>query len=312
MPWMANPYILYIVKIGFIYVILVVGLNLLLGYAGQFAFANAALFGVGAYAVALLQVKAGLSFWASFPMGVAITAVIGIAAGLPALRLTGLYLALSTLAFAQFTQWFLFHAGDLTHGGGGFRVPPPDFGSLGIPSELGVYYFGAIVMILLVVVARNIVRSRVGRGFIAIRDSEIAAEAMGISPTKYKTLAFGISATYAGVAGGLYTATLNFVAPEAFDMFQMVLQFSMLVVGGQASVWGSLLGVALILGLQEGLRAAKEIQEIVFGVLLLGSIVFLPEGIVSLVRKYIMAFRETVHRPGRDGGLAYQPRDVAP
>lgn len=303
LPWVANPYIVYVVKIGFIYVILVVGLNLLLGYAGQFAFANAALFGIGAYAVSLLQVRAGLSFWASLPLGVMVTILVGIGAGLPALRLAGLYLALTTLAFALLTQWFLFHAGELTFGGGGFRVPPPSFGWLGLSHDLGVYYLGLVLVTLLVALARNLIRSRVGRAFIALRDSEVAAEAMGISPTKYKTLAFGLSAVYAGIAGGLYTATLNFVAPETFDLFQMVLHFAMLVVGGQASIWGSVLGVTLILGLQEGLRAAKEIQEIVFGALLLAAIVFLPDGIVSLVKRYFTLFRETVHRPSGEREL---------
>lgn len=299
LPWLVNPYLLYVVKLGYIYVLLAVGLNLLLGYAGQFAFANAAFFGIGAYATGLLQVRLGLSFWLSLPAGAALTTLIGVAVGLPALRLSGLYLALVTLAFAQFTQWVMVHAQWLTFGAGGFKVPPPPFGPLPLSSEQGVYYLGLAVATLLVLTAWNVVRSRFGRAFVALRDSEEAAQVMAIDLTRYKALAFGLSAFYAGVAGGLYSATLNFVAPEGFDLFQMVLHFSMVVVGGGSSIGGSVLGAALILALQEGLRAAKGIQEILFGALLMACIIFLPEGLVSMAQKHIPGWQESLHRRGK-------------
>jgi len=130
LPALANPYILYVANIALIYVILAVGLNLLLGYAGQFAFANAALFGIGAYATGLLQVRLGLPFWISFPAAVVITTLIGLVVALPALRLSGLYLALVTLAFAQFTQWLMLNWERVTFGAGGFKVSPLTFGPL--------------------------------------------------------------------------------------------------------------------------------------------------------------------------------------
>jgi branched-chain amino acid transport system permease protein len=297
LPPLANPYILYVANIALIYVILAVGLNLLLGYAGQFAFANAALFGIGAYATGLLQVRLGLPFWVAFPAAVVITTLIGLVVALPALRLSGLYLALVTLAFAQFTQWLMLNWERVTFGAGGFKVPPLTFGSL--HPALGLYYLSLLLSGLLVAGAWNTVRSGIGRALVAVRDSEVAAEALAIDLARYKTIAFSISALYAGVAGGLYSAILSFVAPEGFDLFQMVVQFSMVVVGGLGSVWGSVLGAGLLVGLQEALRAFKGGQEIAFGLVLMTCIVFLPDGIISLVKRRARGWEEPLRAPDR-------------
>jgi branched-chain amino acid transport system permease protein len=297
LPALANPYLLYVTNIALIYVILAVGLNLLLGYAGQFAFANAALFGIGAYATGLLQVKLGLSFWIAFPGAVLFTTLIGLLVALPALRLSGLYLALVTLAFAQLTQWLMLNWERVTFGAGGFKVPPLTFGRLS--PELGLYYLTLLLAGLLVAGAWNTVRSGVGRAFVAVRDSEVAAEALAIDLACYKAIAFSMSALYAGVAGGLYSAALSFVAPEGFDLFQMVVQFSMVVVGGLGSVWGSVLGAGLLVGLQETLRAFKGGQEIAFGLLLMACIVFLPDGIISLVKRRARGWEEPLRAPDR-------------
>jgi branched-chain amino acid transport system permease protein len=292
LPWIANPYVVYVVNTALIYVILAVGLNILLGYAGQFAFANAALFGIGAYATGLLQVRAGLPFWAAFVVGSLFTALVGVLVALPALRLSGLYLALATLAFAQFTQWVMLNAEKVTFGAGGFKVPPLSFAPLPLTNAQGVYYLTFVVAALLVAAAWNTVRSGIGRALVAVRDSEVAAEMLSIDLARYKTIAFAMSALYAGVAGGLYSAMLNFVAPEGFDLFQMVVQFSMVVVGGLGSVWGATLGAGALVGLQEALRAFKGGQEIAFGVLLMTCIVFLPDGLISVLKRRLRGWDE--------------------
>ena len=297
LPALANPYILYVTNIALIYVILAVGLNLLLGYAGQFAFANAALFGIGAYATGLLQVKLGLSFWIAFPVAVLFTTLVGVVVALPALRLSGLYLALVTLAFAQFTQWLMLNWERVTFGAGGFRVPALTFGP--VAPALGLYYVTLLLAGLLIAVAWNTVRSGIGRALVAVRDSEVAAEALAVDLARYKTIAFSLSALYAGVAGGLYSAILSFVAPEGFDLFQMVVQFSMVVVGGLGSVWGSVLGAGLLVGLQEALRAFKSAQEIAFGLLLMACIIFLPDGLISLVKRRVPGWEEPLRAPDR-------------
>jgi branched-chain amino acid transport system permease protein len=216
---------------------------------------------------------------------------------LPALRLSGLYLALVTLAFAQLTQWLMLNWERVTFGAGGFKVPPLTFGR--VEPALGLYYLSLLLAALLVAAAWNTVRSGIGRALVAVRDSEVAAEALAIDLARYKAIAFSISALYAGVAGGLYSAILSFVAPEGFDLFQMVVQFSMVVVGGLGSVWGSVLGAGLLVGLQEALRAFKGGQEIAFGLVLMACIVFLPDGIISLVKRRARGWEEPLRAPDR-------------
>jgi branched-chain amino acid transport system permease protein len=213
-----------------------------------------------------------------------VAAAVGGVVGLPALRLRGLYLAIVTLAFGEVTGWVTIHWTGLTGGASGLRAPAPTFEAVGLPPELGMYYLSLVVAIVLFAAAWGIVHSRVGRALVAVRDGEIAAQALGINLTTTKTAAFVVSAFYAGIGGGLYSATLRFVAPESFDLFQMVLQFCMVVVGGPGSVIGSAVGATLVLVLREALRAAVGTQEVLFGGLLILSIVFLPRGLVSLLR----------------------------
>jgi branched-chain amino acid transport system permease protein len=284
-PAVLNPYLRFVVTLFFIYAVVALGLNMLLGYAGQFAFANAAFFGMGAYTTALAQVKLGLPFAAAWLAGGLLAAAVGAVVGLPALRLRGLYLAIVTLAFGEVTYWAMIHWSSLTGGASGLRAPSPDFSALGLSPGLGMYYLCLVVAAALFAAAWGIVHSRVGRAFVAVRDFEVAAQALAVNLTRTKLAAFVLSAFYAGAAGGLHSAALRFVAPESFDLFQMVLQFAMVVVGGLGSVIGSALGAALVLGLRESLRAAVAVQEILFGGLLIACIVFLPRGLVSLLRR---------------------------
>ena len=292
LPPFANFYHLFIANLIVIYVLLAIGLNILVGYAGQLAFANAAMFGIGAYATGLLQVRLGWSFWLAFPSGALLATAVGLAISLPALRLSGLYLALSTLAFAQATQWVFLHWESVTFGAGGFKTPPLSFAPLPIDKPLGLYYLSLILTVALLLFAQNLVASRVGRAFVAVRDGEVAAQSLGVDLLRYKALAFGISGFYAGIAGGLYSAMLNFVAPEGFDLFQMVLQKAMIVVGGLGSVAGSVLGAGLIIILLEALRAFKGLQEIVFGALLVGFVLFMRGGLVSVLKRHVRGWEE--------------------
>ncbi len=291
-PFVANVYYLFVANLIVIYVMLAIGLNILVGYAGQLAFANAAMFGIGAYGTGLMQVHLGWPFWLAFPAGVLISTVVGLAISLPALRLSGLYLALSTLAFAQFAQWVFLHWESVTFGAGGFKTPALSFAPLPVEKPLGLYYLSLALAILLFLFARNVVSSRIGRAFVAVRDGEVAAQSLGIDLLRYKALAFALSGLYAGIGGGLYSALLNFVAPEGFDLFQMVLQKSMIVVGGLGSVAGAVLGAAMIVVLLEALREVKGAQELVFGALLVVFVLFLRGGLVSLIKRHIRGWEE--------------------
>jgi branched-chain amino acid transport system permease protein len=294
-PPFANGYQIFVGNLVLIYILLAIGLNVLVGYAGQLAFANAAMFGIGAYTTGLLQVHFGWPFWAAFPCGGLLAAAVGTALSLPALRMSGLYLALSTLAFAQATQWVFLHWDAVTFGAGGFKTPHLSFDPIPISKPLGLYYLSLILAVLLYVFARHMVASRIGRAFVAVRDGEVAAESLGIDLLRYKALAFGISGLYAGIAGGLYSALLNFVAPEGYDLFQMIIQKSTIVVGGMGSVAGSVLGAAAIILLLELLREFKGVQEIVFGALLVGFVLFMRGGLVSVLQRYVRGWDEPLH-----------------
>jgi branched-chain amino acid transport system permease protein len=277
----ANSYLLFVANQLCIYVILAVGLNLLVGYTGQLAFAHAALFGIGAYGTALLKVHLGLPFIVTLPAGALLATVVGLAISIPALRLTGLYLTLATLAFAQFTLWVFLHWEGVTFGAGGFRVPRPDWLLPGLSPDVGAFYLALLLAILMTLAAASLVRSNTGRAMIAVRDGEVAAEALGIDLLRTKATAFGLSAFYAGTAGGLQALMLGYVAPESFDLFHMALMKAMIVVGGMGSIVGSVIGAGAVLFLLEGLRAFKGAQEIAFGLLLMGAVIFFPRGVAG-------------------------------
>jgi branched-chain amino acid transport system permease protein len=284
-PLVANPYLIFVGNQLCVFVILAVGLNLLVGYTGQLAFSHAALFGIGAYGTALLKVHFGLPFLVTLPAGALVATIVGLAISYPALRLSGLYLSLATLAFAQFTLWVFLHWEVVTFGAGGFRVPSPDWLLPGVNPRDGTFYLSLALAVALTLAAASLVRSRTGRAMIAIRDGEVAAEALGIDLLRTKATAFGLSAFYAGTAGGLQAMMLGYVAPESFDLFHMALMKAMIVVGGLGSIAGSVVGAAAVLFLLEGLRAFKGAQEIAFGLLLMGAVIFAPKGLAGLFRR---------------------------
>jgi branched-chain amino acid transport system permease protein len=291
----ANQYYIYTCNIILIYIILTVGLNLVMGFAGQLVLANAAIFGIGAYGVGLLQKHFQIPFWLGLPAGAVIASATGLVLVLPALRLSGIYLALATLAFAQCTLWLMGHWTAVTFGAGGFTIPPVSFAPLPIGSDTGMYYLSWATCVLLLWAARNIVRSRIGRAFVAVRDHEISAQALGIDLLRFKAIAFAFSSFYAGVAGALFAGTLQFVGPESFDLRQMILQLVAVVLGGIASIPGSVVGGAMIVVILELTKALKVSVEMVFGALLLGFVLVSPSGIVDVLRKRLPSWGEKLH-----------------
>ncbi len=285
LPFVANPYVLYVGNLAMIYMILAIGLNLVFGYAGQFTLAQAAVFGIGAYATGLFQARLGLPYILAAPAGIVTATLIGTAITIPALRLSGVYLALTTLAFAMFTQWVLLHWNMVTQGGGGFPTPHLDLSPLPLGPDLAIYWLSWTATLLLTVLAWRVVRSRIGRAFVAVRDGEIAAQMLGIDLVRYKALAFAFAGFYAGAAGALYAPLLGYVSPEGFDLFQMVIQKSMVVVGGLGSIVGSVLGAILIVGLLEVLRAFRWTQEILFGGVLVLFVLFRPGGLAIFLQR---------------------------
>ena len=264
-PFFLSGYHIYLFSIIMVHVIVAVGLNILVGNTGQIALGHAGFFAIGAYGTVLLMTMLNFPFFAALIAAAFIAAFFGFILGLPALRLEGPYLAIATLAFGLAIMHIIGHT-QIFGGRQGLAAPMLD---IGIPqlgwswmlfTETSLYYLILIITILMVLLAVNILKTRAGRAFVAIRDSEIAAEVIGINLTYYKTLAFAVSAFYAGIAGGLFAFVLGFFDPFTFNLILSVIFLVMVVVGGLGSVMGSITGAALITYLMYDLF--KNVNEV--------------------------------------------------
>lgn len=296
LPLLVNEYQQFVVNTMVIYALIAVGFNVVLGYLGQLAFANAAFFGVGAYATGLTMVHLALPLPLALLAAGAAGTVAGIAVALPALRVQGHYLAIFTLAFGELMRWVYVHADAVTFGPSGFNVPrPAALGVLGSP-ERGKYYLFLAVAIIAIGATVRLLRSRFGRAFVAVRNNERAAASLGVSVARAKIIAFGWSGFLVGVAGGLYALLNGRVTPDSFGLAQLLLNFAIVMIGGLGSVLGSILGAILLTGAPELLRNFAGIEEIVFSLLLIGVLFFMPKGIGGLIAARIPALREPLHR----------------
>jgi branched-chain amino acid transport system permease protein len=303
-PFVANAYLLYVANmIGFA-VIAAIGLNILTGFTGQISLGHAAFAGVGGYTSAILVTKLGFSFWIALPCAGIMAAISGLIIGIPSLRVKGLYLCIATLA-AQFIFEFIFvHWESLTQGVRGLNVPPPSIGSFLINTEKRFYFLTLFMVVLAVVYARNLVRSRVGRAFVAIRDRDLAAEIIGINLFRYKLTAFAISSFYAGIAGALWVGFIRIVTPEHFPFHLSVQYLAMVIVGGMGSVLGSIFGAVFMTLIPELLNVLSSsltsvfagaahffipFKEVVFGGLIVFFLIFEPRGLAEIWRR-IKAF----------------------
>src|SRR6202158_698017 len=250
LPFVAKNFFIFQLTLARIYAGAILGLNLLTGFNGQFSLGHSAFYGIGAYTAAILMEQLDLAYYWTLPCAGAVCFVVGFLFGLPALRLQGLYLALATFALATaMPQILKFHPLEpLTGGVQGIAIlkpdPPP-----GVPlsADQWLYYFTLAVLLVMLAGAANLVKSRTGRAIMAIRDHPLAAAAMGINTALYKTLTFGVSALYTGVAGALGAIAVQFVAPDSFTFLLSVSLLVGLVVGGVGSIPGSLFGGVFVL-----------------------------------------------------------------
>lgn len=286
--WAISPlldnYQLYVLSLVAVYIVFGLGYNLLMGYAGQFDFGQAAFLGIGAFSMALLQTKAGLPFFAALPLAGLIAVAFGLLIGSIVLRLQGFYLALVTLAFNQTVVLTLNLWKPMTGGFQGTSVPHPVI--QGLREPLLVFLVISSVAVLLVWAARNVLTSRFGKAFLAIRESAVAAQAMGIHLTLYRIMAYGLSAFYGGIAGALLATLLGYITPDGFGLFETIKVLTMIVVGGMGSIGGTILGATVLTLSGELLRFSQVFQEIGNGALLLLFMLLMPNGIWgALVRK---------------------------
>jgi branched-chain amino acid transport system permease protein len=286
-PFFLGKYGIYLLNLIGINMILALGLNLVMGYAGQINLAHAAFFGIGSYAAAFFSGKFGIPFYFSIPLGGIIAAIIGIPIALPALRLSGNYIALTTFGFGQIIYLLFIHLKVITGGAEGLMIKKPNLQFLDFSSDHGFYYLIALSSYLLTLFAINIVKSKTGRAFISLYDSPFAAQAIGVNLGKFKIISFMLSTFYAGVAGGLFLFMVGFVDPENFGLGPSVEYIAMIVVGGLSSIPGSIIGPAVLILILESLQKLDEYREIFYGIFLLCFLIFMPSGIYGFIRNQV-------------------------
>ncbi|MDT8441570.1 MAG: branched-chain amino acid ABC transporter permease [Desulfuromonadales bacterium] len=278
----GNPYTLGLTNLIGIYTIVVLGLNLFIGYAGQISLGHAAFFAVGAYGSALLSVEAELSPWLAMLLAGLGAALLALLVGLPALRLHGHYLAMATLGVNIVVYTVLVQWDALTGGPSGLAgIPPLRLAGIALSDDRQLHYLIWTVALICLLLGLNLVRSGVGRGLAALAADEIAARSLGVDTRTAKVKVFVLSAVLASLAGSLYAHSFGFVSPETFGIFASVDFVTMVVVGGLGSVWGSLFGAALLTWLPEVIDLFETYKEIVHGLILVLVLLFLPRGLVS-------------------------------
>ncbi len=282
-PLLLGTYAMYLCNLVLVNVIVATGLNLLIGNAGQISLCNSSFMAIGAYACTLLFTQVALPYWLALIAGGAIAAGFGCLLALPAMRLSGFYLALATLGFLEITEICIEQFPDLTGGIRGLVVPRPTLFGSALTSDRSLYYAIMPVAAGLVLVARNLLRSRVGRAFNAVRVSAPAAQALGISPARTKLLAFALAAFYAGIGGGLSAAVVGFIEPVQYGSGAALQQITFIVVGGTGSVAGSVIGAAVLTILPEVLRGMQEYSDFIYAALLLFFLMLLPRGLAGLL-----------------------------
>ncbi len=270
-----------------IYSIMTIGLCLLMGYAGQISLGHAAFFGLGAYISGMVTTKYGINPWLCLLMGMIVSSVIAVIIGAPSLKLRGHYLAMATLAFCIIITIVFNENVELTGGPDGLAFIQ-GLSLMGYPLDSIAKYYYLVWSFVLVtlLLSLNVIRSRVGRAMRSIHGSELAASAMGVNISKYKIYVFVVSAGMASVAGSLYAHYLNFLSPASFDLFVSIKLLIMIILGGMHSIWGAVVGAVLITFLNyEWLHYFEEAEGMIYGLIILVIIIFLPGGLVSVPGK---------------------------
>lgn len=285
-----GSYPVYLLSLATINIIAAVGLNLLTGNSGQISLCHSSFMAIGAYGATLATVRYGIPFWAAIPLGTLLATLLGALLGTPASRLKGMYLALATLGFLQIVQIVIEEFADITGGVRGLIVPKPAFGELRV-SEYARFLIVLGCGALSVWVAHNLLASRVGRELNAVRLSPHAAQALGVSVHRVKLAAFALSAAYAGLAGGLLSVVVGFIDPVEFGVSASLRHITFIVVGGMGSVPGSVIGAAVLSAMPDVLRPVKEYSDVIYTLILLGFLIFLPHGLVTVWRSGLRRLR---------------------
>jgi len=302
-PWLFAEYWLAQLTFVLIYAIAGLGLMLLAGFTGLFSLGHAAFLGVGAYTQAVLT-NAGLPFPVALACAAGLSAAVGVVVGLPALRVKGIYLGMATLAFGFIVEEVFARWESVTGGNAGIHIKAPDLFGFKLASGEAFYFLCLLLTVVATLGILNLLRSPTGRAFVAIRDSEISAQSMGIHLARYKTLSFALSAALAGIAGALYAHKLQFISPDQFNILQSIDLLLMIVIGGVGSVHGAFLGAIFLISMPQVIGLTKDylppaigqapgLQAAVYGMVLIAFVLFEPLGLYGRwlkVRTYLQLF----------------------
>ncbi|GAB4263195.1 MAG: high-affinity branched-chain amino acid ABC transporter permease LivM [Deferrisomatales bacterium] len=288
-PVLFSSYQVNIMITALIYVVLGLGLNIVVGIAGLLDLGYVAFYAVGAYSYALLNYHFGLGFWAAIPLGMLLAAMFGVLLGIPVLRLRGDYLAIVTLGFGEIIRLILENWSEFSFGPSGIaNIPRPGF--FGLELSLNettnyLYYLMILLVLFTIFVVNRLQNSRLGRSWLALREDDIACQAMGIDRMKTKLAAFALGATWAGMSGVIFAAKTTFINPASFTIWESIIVLSIVVFGGMGSILGVILGALVLILLPEYLRAFSEYRMLLFGATMVIMMVFRPQGIITNVRR---------------------------
>lgn len=281
LPFTVSGYVLYIVNLLMVFVVLALGMHIVIGEAGQFALSHTAFYGIGIYTAGLMNSHLHPPFIVSILAGGALAALLGYVIGLLALRMRDIYLALATFAFGEAMQWVFLNWEKVTGASNGMRMQPAELFGLKLTNDAHAYPFVIALTALMLWITVALSRSQFGSALRAVRESDVAAMAMGINARAMKQTAFAISAAFAGIAGGMYTLFTSFIHPESLGFQTTILVLTMVVVGGIGSVRGAVAGAITFGLISELLRQALSVQEIIYGVILMGFMMFKPRGLFA-------------------------------
>lgn len=288
-PFLAgqSSSMVYLGSLIFIYIIIVIGLNILIGYGGQISIGHASFLAIGAYASAILTLKLSIPFLVALPLAGFITALIGFIVGMPAVKLSGHFLGVATLGFGVAIPEILLKWDALTGGFSGLFPERPTIFGFTFQTDLQIYYLVLVIGLIVTWLVHNLIEGRIGRAFVAIRESEVAATSVGINVPLYKTLMFTISAFYAGIAGSLYAHFIGFISPHDFNINISFLVLSMVVVGGLASKIGPFIGAIVLTLIPQFTDSVPGLSLVLTGAALMVIILFLPDGLASIQTKLL-------------------------
>lgn len=300
LPFWASDYVLYLACLVGIHVVATTGLNILTGFTGLVSLGQAAFMGVGAYTAGFLEIRLGTPVGLNLLAGGLMAAAVGVLVGIPSLRVKGLYLAIATIA-ASFLLHFVFQNWTAVTGGiSGLSIPPARIFGIELARPVDLYGVIAPLACLSVLAAANLFRTRIGRAFIAIRDRDISAEILGIPLLRYKLMSFGLASFYAGLAGGLFAYFFRSVTPESFPFVYSIFFLAAVIVGGMGTILGGILGAVFMTMVPEVLKLAvgllspwlpnavailSPVRTIVFGALIIGFLIFEPQGLAEIWRR---------------------------